>query len=73
MWKKENLWIILRKERRETIIKSVFLAIVVAVLIGVGTENIYLAVAGALLFFVIACGIGVITALLTTIIHLLAE
>ena len=73
MWKKEELWLILRRERRETIIKSVFLAIVVAGLIGIGTKNIYLAIASALLSFVITCGIGVITALLTTIVHLLAE
>ena len=73
MWKKEDLWLILRRERREMIIKSIFLAIVVAVLIGLGTENIYLAIASALMSFVITCGIGVITVLLTTIVHLLAE
>jgi len=71
--RKETLWRTCRRERREAGIKSAVFAIILAVFIVIGTENIYLGIASAGILFVIFWGLGVITSLMTLILHQLAE
>lgn len=67
--KREELWKLVRKERREAAIKSLIVAIILAILIAIGTENIYFGIVSAVILFLIFWGLGVITSLLTLLLH----
>ena len=71
--KKEELWKLVRKERREAAIKSLIVAITLAILIAIGTENIYFGIVSAVILFLIFWGLGVITSLLTLLLHQMEE